>query len=65
MDTLGKWVSELGGGVQQVDFDDYRDVQGVKYAFKMSAGTPNGTIDLITSSVEVNTNPNDSLFEVK
>jgi predicted Zn-dependent peptidase len=58
-------IAEQGGGVQTVDFDDYRDVQGVKYAFKMSVGTPNGTIDLVTSSVEVNTNPNDSLFEIK
>jgi phosphotransferase system IIB component len=58
-------IAEQGGGVQTVDFDDYREVQGVKYAFKMSVGTPNGTIDLITSSVEVNTNPNDSLFEIK
>ncbi|NJD21127.1 MAG: insulinase family protein [Melioribacter sp.] len=62
---LLRQTSEQGGNVQTVDFDDYRDVQGVKYAFKMSVGTPNGTVDLITSSVEINTNPNDSLFEVK
>ena len=58
-------LAEIGGGVQTVDYDDYRDVQGVKYAFKMSVGTPNGTIDLITSSIEINTNPSDTLFEVK
>ncbi len=58
-------IAEGAGATQTIDFDDYRDVQGIKYAFKMSVGTPNGTIDLITSSVEVNTNPNDTLFEVK
>lgn len=58
-------IAELGGGAQSVDFDDYRDVQGVKYPYKMAVGTPNGTIEMITGSVEVNTNPNDTLFEVK
>ena len=62
---LIRQIAEQGGGVQTVDFDDYREVQGVKYAYKMSVGTPNGTIDLITSSVEVNTGLADSLFEVK
>ncbi|MBI5729793.1 MAG: insulinase family protein [Ignavibacteriales bacterium] len=62
---LIRQLAERGGGVQTVDFDDYREVQGVKYAFKLSVGTPNGTIELITSSVEVNTNPSDTLFEVK
>ena len=58
-------ISEQGGGTQAVDFDDYREVKGVKYAFKMSVGTPNGTLDLIATSIEVNTNPSDTLFEVK
>ena len=62
---LLRLISEQGGGVQTVDFDDYRDVQGVKYPFKLGVGTPNGTIEMITSSVEVNTNPSDTLFEVK
>lgn len=62
---LVRQIGEQAGASQTVDFDDYRDVQGVKYPFKMSVGTPNGTIDLITSSVDINTNPNDSLFEVK
>ena len=58
-------LAEQGSGVQTVDFDDYRDVQGVKYAFKLSVGTPNGVLEMVATSVEVNTNPDDSLFEVK
>ncbi|MCX6174886.1 MAG: pitrilysin family protein [Ignavibacteriales bacterium] len=58
-------LAEQGSGVQTVDFDDYRDVQGVKYAFKLSVGTPNGVLEMVATSVEVNTNPNNSLFEVK
>lgn len=62
---LIRTLAEMGGGVQTIDFDDYRDVQGVKYAYKMSVGTPNGALDLTASSVEVNTGLADSLFEVK
>jgi len=62
---LVRTVAEGAGATQTIDFDDYRDVQGVKYPFKMSLVTPQGAIDLITSSIEVNTNLADSLFEVK
>lgn len=62
---LIRQIAEQGAGMQTVDFDDYRDVQGVKYAYKMSVGTPNGALDLIASSVEINTGLADSLFEVK
>jgi predicted Zn-dependent peptidase/phosphotransferase system IIB component len=62
---LIRTIGEGAGATQTVDFDDYRDVQGVKYPFKMSVVTPQGAIDLITSSIEVNTNLADSLFEVK
>ena len=62
---LVRLLAEQGGVVQTVDFDDYREVQGVKYPYKMSVGTPNGALDLITTSVEINTNLSDSLFEVK
>jgi hypothetical protein len=58
-------MAEGAGATQTVDFDDYREVQGVKYPFKMSVATPQGALDLITSSVEINTNLADSLFEVK
>ncbi|MCX6169267.1 MAG: pitrilysin family protein [Ignavibacteriales bacterium] len=58
-------IAEGAGATQTIDFDDYRDVQGVKYAFKMSLVTAQGAIDLITSSIEVNTNLADSLFEIK
>ena len=57
--------AEQGGAVQTVDFDDYREVQGVKYPYKMSVGTPNGVLELNTTSIEINTGLADSLFEVK
>ncbi len=62
---LIRTVGEQGTGVQTIDFDDYRDVQGVKYPYKMSVGTPAGPLDLTTTSVEINTGLADSLFEVK
>ncbi len=62
---LIRQLSMQGTAVQTIDFDDYRDVLGVKYAYKMSVGTPNGPLDLITTSIEINTGLADSLFEVK
>lgn len=62
---LIRTLSPQGAGVQTIDFDDYRDVQGVKYAYRLSIGTPNGPLELITTSVEVNTGLADSIFEVK
>jgi zinc protease len=62
---LVRTVAPQGAGVQTVDFDDYRDVQGVKYPYKMGVGTPSGPLELITSSVEINTGIADSVFEVK
>lgn len=62
---LVRQSEEKGSGVQSVDFDDYRDVQGVKYPYKLSVGTPNGPLDLTVTSIEINTGLADSLFEVK
>ncbi|MFA7228412.1 MAG: pitrilysin family protein [Melioribacteraceae bacterium] len=62
---LIRTVGEGGGATQSVDFDDYREIQGVKYSFKMAVATPQGSLEFITSSIEVNTNLADSLFEVK
>jgi len=50
---------------QTMDFDDYRDLNGLKYPYKLTQITGQGTIELKTTSIEVNTNPSDSLFEVK
>ncbi len=62
---LVRTVAEALGMAQTIEYDDYREVQGVKYPFKMIVGTPQGALDLITSSIEINTNLPDSLFEVK
>jgi predicted Zn-dependent peptidase len=50
---------------QTMDFDDYRELNGLKYAYKLTQSTGPQTIELNTTSIEVNTNPSDSLFEVK
>lgn len=52
-------------GSQTSDFDDYRDVQGVKYPFKLIQSTPMGNIELTTSTIEINKGIADTLFEVK
>jgi outer membrane lipoprotein-sorting protein len=50
---------------QTMDFDDYRDLNGLKFAYKLTQSTGQQTIELNGTSIEVNTNPSDSLFEVK
>ncbi|MFA3783985.1 M16 family metallopeptidase [Melioribacteraceae bacterium 4301-Me] len=54
-----------GSFTQTLDFGDYREVQGVKYPFKLSQNLGPNTIDLTVSSIEVNTGLKDDLFEVK
>jgi len=50
---------------QTMDFDDFRDLNGLKYPYKIVQNVGPQTIDLTTTSIEVNTNPSDTLFEVK
>lgn len=50
---------------QTTDMDDYRDVQGVKYPFKLTQNMGPQSIEFIVTSYEVNTGLQDSLFEVK
>jgi len=59
-------VSTQQGTINQImDFDDYRDINGLKYAYKLTQTAGPQTIELTTTSIEINTNPSDSLFEVK
>jgi predicted Zn-dependent peptidase len=50
---------------QTIDMDDYREVQGVKYPFKLNQNFGPQSIELIVTSYEINTGLPDSLFEVK
>ncbi|MDQ7816669.1 MAG: insulinase family protein [Melioribacteraceae bacterium] len=50
---------------QTIDMDDYREVQGVKYPFKMNQNFGPQSIELTITSYEINTGLPDSLFEVK
>jgi len=53
------------GGVNiTTDFDDYKDVKGLKVAHKIIQGTPMGSIELTLTSYETNTNPTDDNFKV-
>ena len=57
--------TQQGSFTSTIDFDDYRDVQGLKFPYKWVQSTPMGSIELTTSSIEVNTGLSDALFEVK
>ena len=50
---------------QTTDMDDYREVQGVKYPFKLNQNMGPQSIELTVTSYEINTGILDSVFEVK
>lgn len=59
-------VSTAQGTLNQVtDMDDYREVQGVKYPFKLNQNMGPQSIELTVTSYEINTGIPDSVFEVK
>ena len=66
---LVRSVNELstpqGNVTQTTDMDDYREVNGLKYPFKILQSFGPQSIDLTVESVEVNTGLADDLFEVK
>lgn len=63
--SVSQISSPQGTVTQTTDMDDYRDVQGMKYPFKLSQNFGPQTIDLSVSSIEINTGLNDVLFEIK
>jgi zinc protease len=63
--SVSQISSPQGTVTQTTDMDDYRDVQGMKYPFKLSQNFGPQTIDLTVSSIETNTGLSDALFEVK
>ncbi len=54
-----------GKVTQTMDMADYREVQGVKYPFKLSQSFGPQTIELTVTSIEVNTGLADELFIAK
>ncbi len=63
--TISQISTAQGSATQTTDMDDYQEVQGIKYPFKLSQNFGPQSIDLTVTSIEVNTNLDDSLFEVK
>ncbi len=47
-----------------ITFDDYREVEGVKYPFKFSQTVGAQSMDMEVESIEINSGLSDSLFEV-
>jgi hypothetical protein len=66
---LVKFVAPLpaaeGTGEQSFLLSDYREVQGVKHAFKVTRSTSTMTVDIAFDSIQVNTGLDDSIFRHK
>lgn len=63
--TVSNVTTPQGSFAQTMDVSDYREVQGLKYPFKYVQSFGPQSIELNVSSIEINTNLPDSLFEVK
>ena len=48
-----------------ITFDDYRDVEGVKYPFKFNQTVGPQSMDMEVESIKINSGLSDSLFEIK
>ncbi len=54
-----------GTGTSTITFDDYREVEGVKYPFKLTQQFGPQTLSLDVTTIEINQGLDDSIFEVK
>jgi predicted Zn-dependent peptidase len=63
--TSGSISTPQGSFNQTIDMDDYREVQGVKYPFKINQNMGPQSIELTVKSYEINTGIPDSVFEIK
>jgi predicted Zn-dependent peptidase len=54
-----------GTGTSTITFDDYREVEGVKYPFKLTQQFGPQTLSLDVTTIEINQGLDDSMFEVK
>ncbi len=63
--TISQISTPQGSATQTTDMDDYQEVQGMKYPFKITQSFGPQAIDLNVTSIEINTGLNDAVFEVK
>ena len=63
--TITTAETPQGSFSSTIDMSDYKEVAGVKFPHKLNQSTPMGSIELTATSIEVNTNLPDSMFEVK
>ncbi|MCB0744011.1 MAG: insulinase family protein, partial [Ignavibacteriae bacterium] len=54
-----------GSFTQTIDTDDYKDVDGLKFPFKLTQSMGPQSLTLEVTSIKMNTGLNDSIFEVK
>jgi len=54
-----------GSFTQTIDMDEYKEVGGIKYPFKLTQKMGPRSIELLVESIKVNTDLDDSMFEVK
>lgn len=55
----------MGQAMQTVDFSDYRDVAGVKYPFRLKQTLGSQQMEMQVTSIKVNNNLKDIIFEVQ
>ena len=58
-------TAPMGTAMQTVDFSDYREVEGVKYPFRIRQTLGSQQMDMQVTSIKVNNNLKDSIFEVQ
>jgi predicted Zn-dependent peptidase len=57
--------SQQGSFTQTIDFKDYKEVDGIMYPFSISQQMGPQSIELQVDTIEVNSDLNDSLFEIQ
>lgn len=63
--TINQISTPQGEATQTTDMDDYREVEGMKYPFKITQSFGPQSIELNVNSIEINKNLPDGMFEVK
>jgi zinc protease len=56
--------TKMGRGQQSITYDDYKDVNGVKYPFKMVQSFGGQSVDVTVSSIKVNKGLSNDLFVI-
>lgn len=58
-------TAPMGQATQTIDFDNYKEVNGVKYPFKLQQTLGNQKMDMQVTSIKINTGLKDNLFEAR